>query len=138
LLFNIRHQCSHIGRYPSWGQPPHRRLTRFRLGGPDWRCPLHRAGRGRHGRRPGSQYGRFIHHSSPIHGPAYVPACPFLTEVAPDIAVISSGVDNRYGHPHTAVLGRLSEVGAAVLRTDELGTIEVISDGEAMWWEAKP
>jgi competence protein ComEC len=60
----------------------------------------------------------------------------FLTAVAPDIAVISSGVDNRYGHPHPDVLNRLSESGAAVLRTDELGTIELITDGEVFWWEA--
>jgi competence protein ComEC len=52
--------------------------------------------------------------------------------------VISSGVDNQYGHPHPAVLARLSDAGAAVLRTDELGTIEVITDGDVMWWEAKP
>jgi hypothetical protein len=68
--------------------------------------------------------------------PAYAPACPMLTEVAPFIAVISSGVDNRYGHPHPAVLGRLSDAGAAVLRTDELGTIEVVTDGEQIWWES--
>jgi beta-lactamase superfamily II metal-dependent hydrolase len=60
----------------------------------------------------------------------------FLIAVAPDIAVISSGVDNQYGHPHPAVLARLSDAGAAVLRTDELGTIEVITDGDVMWWEA--
>jgi competence protein ComEC len=58
-----------------------------------------------------------------------------LTVVSPDIAVISSGVDNQYGHPHPAVLGRLSDAGAAVLRTDELGTIEVITDGKRMWLE---
>lgn len=28
-------------------------------------------------------------------------------------------------------------MGAAVLRTDELGTIEIISDGEQMWWQAE-
>ncbi len=60
----------------------------------------------------------------------------FLSAVAPDIAVISSGADNQYGHPHPAVLGRLVDAGAAVLRTDELGTIEVVTDGRRMWWEA--
>ena len=34
------------------------------------------------------------------------------------------------------VLQRAADVGAAVLRTDELGTIEVTTDGQAMWWEA--
>jgi len=70
------------------------------------------------------------------HGSDTSSSAPFLAAVASDIAVISSGVDNQYGHPHPAVLGRLSDAGSAVLRTDELGTIEVITDGEVMWWEA--
>jgi len=28
------------------------------------------------------------------------------------------------------------ERGTAVLRTDELGTIEVVTDGQVMWWQA--
>lgn len=50
--------------------------------------------------------------------------------------VISVGEENRYGHPHPETLQRVTEVGAAVLRTDELGMIEVISDGQTMVWEA--
>ncbi len=45
------------------------------------------------------------------------------------------GEGNNYGHPHEEVLERVADVGAAVLRTDELGTIEVITDGEQLWWE---
>jgi competence protein ComEC len=60
----------------------------------------------------------------------------FLEAVRPEYVVISSGEENRYGHPHEEVLRRVSDVGAAVLRTDELGTIEVVTDGQAMWWEA--
>jgi len=45
-----------------------------------------------------------------------------------------AGEGNNYGHPHEEVLERAADVGAAVLRTDELGTIEVITDGEQMWW----
>ena len=52
------------------------------------------------------------------------------------VVVVSAGERNRYGHPHEEVLERAAEVGAAVLRTDEFDTIEVITDGEAMWWEA--
>jgi len=47
-----------------------------------------------------------------------------------------AGESNRYGHPSQELLRRAANVGAAVLRTDELGTIEVITDGRAMWWEA--
>ena len=71
------------------------------------------------------------------HGSGTSSSAPFLTAVSPDIAIISSGVDNQYDHPHPDVLGRLSDAGVAVLRTDELGTIDVITDGEQMWWEAR-
>ena len=61
----------------------------------------------------------------------------FLETVQPEYVVISSGEENRYGHPSPEVLERVAEVGAAVLRTDELGTIEVVTDGQAMWWESR-
>lgn len=61
----------------------------------------------------------------------------FLAAVQPQVIVISSGAGNRAGHPHPEMLQRAAAVGAAVLRTDELGTIEVISDGAGLWWEAK-
>jgi competence protein ComEC len=60
----------------------------------------------------------------------------FLEAVRPSIIIISSGIENRFGHPHEEVLQRAVEVGAAVLRTDELGTIEVVTDGVGMWWWA--
>ena len=60
-----------------------------------------------------------------------------LADVRPQMVVISAGKDNDLGHPHPEVLARVEEVGAAVLRTDEMGTIEVMTDGEQMWWEAK-
>ena len=50
--------------------------------------------------------------------------------------VVSAGAGNWYGHPDEEVLARAGDLGAAVLRTDEFGTIEVITDGKAMWWQA--
>ncbi|HET6444861.1 MAG TPA: hypothetical protein VFI27_09820 [candidate division Zixibacteria bacterium] len=41
-------------------------------------------------------------------------------------------------HPHPELLERADGIGAAVLRTDELGTIEVVNDGEQMWWLSIP
>lgn len=41
----------------------------------------------------------------------------------PDIAVISVGKDNDYGHPHPDILAALTQTGARVLRTDELGSL---------------
>jgi competence protein ComEC len=61
----------------------------------------------------------------------------FLRAVNPQYVVVSAGEENNYGHPHEEVLERAAEIGAAVLRTDELGTIEVITDGEQMWWKAR-
>lgn len=60
----------------------------------------------------------------------------FLEAVQPQIVIISAGKDNRFGHPHQEVLDRTAAVGATLLRTDELGTIEVITDGTTMWWQA--
>ena len=61
----------------------------------------------------------------------------FLAAVRPQFIVISVGADNSYGHPAPAMLARAAAVGATVLRTDEVGTIEVISDGTRMWWESQ-
>ena len=61
----------------------------------------------------------------------------FLAAVRPQVVVISVGAGNSYGHPAPAMLGRLAAIGATVLRTDEVGTIEVSSDGQRMWWEGE-
>lgn len=72
------------------------------------------------------------------HGSDTSSTAPFLATVRPQIVVISVGAENNFGHPSPAVLERLAAAGAAVLRTDQLGTIEVITDGEQMWWQAHP
>lgn len=53
----------------------------------------------------------------------------FLQAVTPEYAIISSGEDNRYGHPHPIVLSRLRDVGTRVWRTDTDGDIKLTSDG---------
>jgi competence protein ComEC len=52
----------------------------------------------------------------------------FLQAVQPDVAVYSSGVGNRYGHPHAQTIARLSAV-AEVYGTDQHGTVVVTTDG---------
>jgi len=59
----------------------------------------------------------------------------FLAVVNPQLAVISVGADNTYGHPTPEVMTRLEEkIGSEnIYRTDKDGTIEFITDGEKMW-----
>lgn len=63
------------------------------------------------------------------HGSEYSSSYEFLRKVSPEIVVISVGADNSYGHPTKRVLDDIAAVGADVYRTDELGTIRIISDG---------
>ena len=62
------------------------------------------------------------------HGSSTSSTREFLHAVQPQYAVISCGADNTYGHPHGETLEKLQEVGAEILRTDESGSIVVISD----------
>jgi competence protein ComEC len=59
----------------------------------------------------------------------------FLGTVDPEVVVISVGAENRFGLPCDDVLERLD--GLAVYRTDERGTVEMISDGAQMWVETE-
>jgi competence protein ComEC len=69
------------------------------------------------------------------HGSCSSTTQAFLDAVDPELVVISVGVDNRFGHPCDEVLERLE--GLPVYRTDEQGTIEVISNGMQMWVETE-
>ena len=46
-----------------------------------------------------------------------------LTAIQPKIAVISLGLNNKYGHPHQTTLDRLAKFGVPVLRSDQSQTI---------------
>jgi competence protein ComEC len=59
----------------------------------------------------------------------------FLEAVEPQVVVISVGEDNHFGHPSPEVIERYAAYGLPVLRTDERGTIEFITDGEQLWVE---
>lgn len=61
------------------------------------------------------------------HGSKTSTSEEFVQAVSPEIAVISSGKDNKYGHPHQEVLDNLS--GIKVFRTDIGGDIKIMSDG---------
>jgi len=65
------------------------------------------------------------------HGSDTSSSSEFLAEVKPQVAVISVGADNLFGHPSPEVVGRLSS--AHLYRTDLQGTIELITDGKRLW-----
>jgi competence protein ComEC len=66
------------------------------------------------------------------HGSDTSTTYPFLREVMPDIAVISCGQDNTYGHPHDNLLSRLRDAGVTLYRTDLQGDIVCVSDGKTV------
>ena len=71
------------------------------------------------------------------HGSSTSTGYRFLYEVDPEYAVISVGEDNTYGHPHRETVAILGDAEIPMLRTDELGTILAVSDGETITftWE---
>ena len=54
----------------------------------------------------------------------------FVGFASPLYAVISDGKNNRYGHPHQETLDTLQKFGVKTFRTDQVGTVRMISDGE--------
>ena len=69
------------------------------------------------------------------HGSTTSTSPDFLSAVNPQIAVISVGADNKFGHPTDEVMDRLIEkLGSEnIYRTDHYGTIEFITDGDRLW-----
>jgi competence protein ComEC len=68
------------------------------------------------------------------HGSGGSTTAEFLGAVDPAYAVLSVGADNRFGHPHRAVIDRLAALEiATTLRTDERGTVEFVTDGRRLW-----
>lgn len=66
------------------------------------------------------------------HGANTGTTLPFLKAVNPDYAVISVGRNNRYGFPTKAVIKRLKYLKIPTYRTDLMGTIVAVSDGQSI------
>ncbi len=54
----------------------------------------------------------------------------FLEKVEPELAIISAGRENRYGHPHAETLERLEMSGCSILNTAECGAITLRQTGK--------
>ncbi len=64
------------------------------------------------------------------HGSKNATKEPFLELVNPQMALISAGRDNSYGHPHKETLERLADRGCRIYQTPESGAVTVrVKDG---------
>ncbi len=59
------------------------------------------------------------------HGSDTSTSQDFLERTNPEVAIISVGEGNDYGHPSTFVVDRLERAGAVVYRTDQHGSVRV-------------
>ena len=77
-------------------------------------------------------------YKAPHHGSDTSTSPAFLEAVAPVVAVISVGEDNRFDHPNDDVVTRLSDaVGEGnVLQTSERGSVQFTTDGKRLWMDA--
>lgn len=64
------------------------------------------------------------------HGSSTSTSDDFLEQTMPEVAIISCGEGNSYGHPHKEVMAALKYFDVQVYRTDTQGTIHVMSDGK--------
>lgn len=64
------------------------------------------------------------------HGSKTSTSDVLLGFASPDIAIVSAGEDNRYGHPHKEVVDLLESFEIDILRTYEEGNIVIESDGD--------
>lgn len=69
------------------------------------------------------------------HGSSSSTSMNFLNEITPDVAVISCGYKNQYGHPHRSTLDNLLNSDVITYRTDLSGDMVFYSDGEIIYTE---
>lgn len=67
------------------------------------------------------------------HGSSTSNTQALLSLVRPQVAVVSCGLDNEYGHPHAEVMDRFAQNGITVYRTDEQGTVTVTGQADGSW-----
>ena len=59
------------------------------------------------------------------HGAATSTSDALLAQTGARTVILSVGADNSYGHPAAQTLARIQNAGAAIYRTDEMGTIVI-------------
>lgn len=64
------------------------------------------------------------------HASKYSNCDNLLSDMKPEITIIQSGIDNKFGHPHQEAMNRILKSGSQILRNDQLGDIIIKSNGE--------
>lgn len=70
----------------------------------------------------------------PHHGSASSSSAAWVQAVAPRLALLSVGRNNRFGHPSPRVLDRYRALGARVARTDRAGALLLRLEGRPALW----
>ncbi len=68
----------------------------------------------------------------PHHGSLTSSTADFVHAMHPNVAVVSAGRGNHFGHPVPEVLERYRAVGAEIFRTDRDGAVTVDTDGTSI------
>ncbi|MCC0635472.1 MULTISPECIES: ComEC/Rec2 family competence protein [unclassified Clostridioides] len=71
------------------------------------------------------------------HGSNSSTTSEFIEKIHPDIAAISCGYKNQYGHPHKEVINNLKQNNISIYRTDKIGDIVFYSDGKMIFTKHK-
>ncbi len=79
---------------------------------------------------PRLEPGRLVVLKAPHHGSATSSTEELLERLRPRAVIFSCGRNNRFGHPHPAVVERYRALGAAIFSTAEDGAVFVETDGE--------
>ncbi len=66
------------------------------------------------------------------HGSRTSSTPAFLDAVHPSVGTMSTGVRNRFGHPHAPTLQKLRERKILALRTDRFGAVRIETDGNTL------
>ncbi len=64
------------------------------------------------------------------HGSKSSTSESFLNQVMPKISIISVGEDNKYGHPHSEILEKLTRINSKIYMTKDLGNILIVQNSD--------
>lgn len=71
----------------------------------------------------------------PHHGSISSSSWPWLRRVAPQLAIVSAGYRNRFGHPSPQVVARYHAIGIDLVNTADAGAIILTPEDEHWQWQ---